>query len=122
MNARSCLNLSRLTWPILCATACLACASTVLAADASPGDVPSVTVYYGDLNLQKTEGVASLYRRIQRAADRVCARTNSRDLRQIQATRKCTDEAIDRAVVSVNMPALDRYAARSKARMPASAG
>jgi UrcA family protein len=108
MNARFRLNLKQLTLSVLCATACLASTATV---SARPNDVPRVTVYYGDLNLQRPAAVASLYRRIERAAKRVCARPNARDLGQVYAARKCTAEAIDRAVVGINMPTLAQYAA-----------
>lgn len=116
MNARSRLNLTRLTWPMLCAAACLASTAPAVAGDADTGAVPRVTVYYGDLNLQKSESVATLYRRIERAAKRVCARPNAGDLRQIQAARQCAREAIDRAVVTVDMPALAQYAMRTRTR------
>ncbi|GFE80203.1 hypothetical protein GCM10011487_22030 [Steroidobacter agaridevorans] len=110
MNARSRLNLKQLTLSVLCATACLASTATVSAGNASPNDVPRVTVYYGDLNLQQPASVVSLYRRIERAAKRVCARPNGRDLQQVYAARKCAEEAIDRAVLSINMPTLAQYA------------
>lgn len=112
MNARSALNIKHLTWPLLCAAACLASTAPAMAADPETGDVPSVTVYYGDLNLQQPASVATLYQRIRRAAERVCARTNDRDLRQTHAARKCAEQSIDRAVVSIDMPTLARYAAR----------
>jgi UrcA family protein len=113
MNARSRLNLKPLTLSVLCATACLASSATVLARNADTNDVPRVTVYYGDLNLQRPASVASLYRRIERAAKRVCARPNAIELRQVYAARKCTEEAIDRAVISINMPTLAQYAGAS---------
>jgi UrcA family protein len=114
--------LSRLIWPILSAAACLACAQTAMAAEPERTDVPSVKVYYGDLNLQRDEAVASLYRRIERAAERVCERPNERAVQQIYATRKCTETAIERAVASINMPALTRHAARTKASATAATG
>lgn len=114
--------LSRLTWPILSVAACLACAQTAIGEEQERTDVPSVKVYYGDLNLQRDEAVASLYRRIQRAAERVCERPNERAVQQIYATRKCAETAIERAVVSINMPALSKYAARTKASASAATG
>jgi len=122
MNICSRPNLKQLTLSILCAAACLASTATVLAGDAGMHDVPRVTVYYGDLNLQQPASAASLYRRIERAAKRVCARPNAIELRHVYTARKCTEEAINRAVGSINMPTLAQYVARTKAGASASAG
>ena len=46
---------------------------TACAAQAFPEDVAYRKVFYGDLNLDRSEGVAALYSRITRAAREVCA-------------------------------------------------
>lgn len=115
------MSLKKLALPVLCATACLASTATVHAGNVDKRAVPSVTVFYGDLNLQRPASIASLYHRIKRAAERVCARPNGRDLAQAYAANKCTEEAIERAVGSSNMPSLAQYA-RTKAGASASAG
>jgi UrcA family protein len=51
----------------------LSMASSALYADSTPDEIRhSTAVHYADLNLNKTAGVAALYRRITAAASRVC--------------------------------------------------
>lgn len=115
MNSRSKLHvLTHLAWSMLCSATCLCFMQTAAAGE--PGDAPTVKVYYGDLNLQRPASIASLYRRIERAAERVCTRTNGNAVQQKYSARKCTELAIDRAVVNINMPALAKHAAEMKLR------
>jgi UrcA family protein len=70
-------------------------------------DVPSVTVRYGDLNLETAAGTQMLYARIAAAARQVCAvPSDVRDLAGLAAARTCEKEAIARAVREVNNPHL----------------
>jgi UrcA family protein len=67
---------------------------------ATDNDGPSITVHFGDLNLNTDAGVRSLYRRIQGAARLVC-----RDAAGPEAIRyfwKCYDTAVADAVFKVN--------------------
>ena len=82
----------------------------------------TVAVYYGDLNLQRPASIASLYRRIERAAERVCMRPNFGLVQQKHAVRNCMTTTIDRAVVSIDLPALDKYAAQVKAGLIETSG
>jgi UrcA family protein len=78
-----------------------------------PADgVPSITVAYGDLNLESAQGSAALYARIAAAARTVCATPNDiRDLGALATARSCERQAIARAVHAVNSPRLaDVYA------------
>jgi len=69
-------------------------------------DVREKTVSYGDLNLQRHEGVATLYARITRAANFVCSEPNDR-MPQIRVrVRQCAADATSRAVAQVGVPAL----------------
>jgi UrcA family protein len=84
----------------------LAAAPKTLAAE----DVNQTTVHFEDLNLDHPAGAAELYRRIQRAAVRVCgdpqlpgSRLESLDW------RRCVTQAVDRAVVALDRPALTAY-------------
>ncbi len=63
-------------------------------------------VSYGDLNLQRDDGVAVLYRRIQVAANKVCTQVNGRMPQVIQRERECAADATSRAVAKVGVPAL----------------
>ena len=118
MNARSNRLAATLAGSMLCAAACLAGQPAV----AEESGVPTVKVYYGDLNLQRPASIVSLYRRIERAAERVCIRNNSRAVQQAHSARACTDQAIDRAIVSINMPALAKHASEIRARASEASG
>ena len=68
---------------------------------------PTQAVAYADLNLASPAGVATLYRRIRRAANQVC--DYPPDLRQLTSVRDskaCSALAVERAVLQVNIPAL----------------
>jgi UrcA family protein len=69
-------------------------------------DVPSKVVRYGDLNLQRQDGVATLYRRIQLAANSVCTQVNHRMPQVALRERICATDATARAVAHVGVPAL----------------
>lgn len=72
------------------------------AAGATPdGDVPSVVVRFGDLDLSTQEGALVLYRRIVSAAERVCPAWNPRDLQTVSVSSACRKAAIARAVAAV---------------------
>jgi UrcA family protein len=69
----------------------------------------SVTVRYHDLNLNSPEGVASLYGRIQRAADQVCHSLKSRELERESFWNDCFNHAVANAVHTVNNAPLSAY-------------
>jgi UrcA family protein len=62
----------------------------------------STVVKFGDLNLQSTDGAEALYRRIQRAANKVC--WDSRDIHVLNDTarRDCVERAVAKAVSDVD--------------------
>jgi UrcA family protein len=62
----------------------------------------SKVVRFGDLDLTKPEGAQVLYRRIQAAAQQVCAQPTSRMLETVRVEQFCTRNAIDNAVRQVN--------------------
>ena len=78
---------------------------------APPGyEVATRTVKYGDLDLTRSAGAASLYSRIQYAANAVCEPAVSSIPREsILPTRHCVEQSIARAVADVNAPALTSY-------------
>ena len=63
--------------------------------------VKTTTVKYGDLNLQSEAGARALYRRLQRAATRVCGD----DYRSF-GWRQCYQKALSGAVDDVGAPTL----------------
>jgi len=68
--------------------------------------VASQTVNFADLDLTNSKGVATLYRRIRFAADKVCDSDEPTSLSTHMHVRICAKEAIDRAVKDVNSHAL----------------
>jgi UrcA family protein len=74
--------------------------------------LPSVTVRYHDLNLNNSEGVATLYGRIHNAANVVCTREEGPQLvNRIfwTAWNECFNHAIANAVNAVNNEKLSAY-------------
>ena len=91
--------------------------SGAVAADV-PDDVPSVTVLYGDLNLERTEGVTALYVRLRTAAVVVCrSRERGGPFTQL-ITHACIQKALANAVAKVDNPTLTAY---YRARTPGEA-
>jgi UrcA family protein len=77
-----------------------------------PQEAPAVTVQFADLDLTHRDGVAMLYRRLQAAADQVCASQNARngsDLGTQTRYKICRDSALAAAVAKVDQPALTAY-------------
>jgi UrcA family protein len=91
-----------------CATLVLASivSGTAIASDTAT-EPPMSAVSFADLNLNSAAGVATLYRRIEHAANQVC--DYPRETRQIKITvdlRTCKARATERAVLQVGSPAL----------------
>lgn len=66
---------------------------------------PSVTVRYGDLNLNSEAGRDALSSRLSMAARNVCDHhgyTRTRSLRYLAKTKACYDEALTAALSQVN--------------------
>jgi UrcA family protein len=66
----------------------------------------SVTVRYGDLNLNRTAGAKTLYVRLTSAARSVCAPSQTRDLAAHRDWNSCFSEALDAAVAETGSHAL----------------
>jgi UrcA family protein len=86
---------------------------------APPGyEVATRTVKYGDLDLSRSTGAATLYSRIRNAANEVCEPAISSGARELMLlTLHCKEQSIARAVADVNVPALTSYYA-SKTKRP----
>jgi UrcA family protein len=79
----------------------------ILSAAAVADTLPTRTVGYADLNLDTPAGVTALYRRIERAADKVCVAPRDTLLSQAEPFLKsCKAKAIAAAVYQVDVPAL----------------
>jgi UrcA family protein len=82
---------------------------------AAPAGVSQLAtkVRVGDLDLNSTAGATVLYQRIERAAARVCVHLEvDRTLITKRQHAQCLDEAIGRAVATVNRPEVARAAVR----------
>ncbi len=72
----------------------------------APAD-PAKAVKFADLNLSSPEAVATLYQRIERAADQVCQMPKGTLQLKLESELKaCRKEATDRAILQANLPAL----------------
>jgi UrcA family protein len=108
------MNLRKLNQSILAAATLIGITGMLSAANASDqrpkGELLSEKVSFADLNLNTTQGVDSLYRRISSAAGRVCASSESRESALMTVWRHCMDQAISSAVDKINNPALTAIA------------
>jgi UrcA family protein len=78
-----------------------------LDARASGDEQRSTTVEYAELNLTTQKGVATLYRRLERAARGVCSDTGERvPLAERVVAQRCTKAALADAVKQVDIPEL----------------
>lgn len=68
--------------------------------------VRSVTVGYGDLNLESHAGIDTLYSRLQSAARQVCPTDSSTPLAAKLAYRACRQEALSNSIAKAGIPAL----------------
>jgi UrcA family protein len=109
MKIRSC-NRSTLWMATAIAAACMTSFAADATEPASTDEVLKKVVNYGDLNLDRPEGIAALYRRVSNAAARVCAPFESRELSQLSAWRTCVNGSISRAVAKINLASLTAYA------------
>jgi UrcA family protein len=88
-------------------------ASAVVRADNAPlleRPSPSTTVSFRDLDLQRSDDVARLYRRLEAAADQLCGpRAFNVFYRTVPAYRACVADAVQKAVARINQPMLSGY-------------
>jgi UrcA family protein len=95
-----------------CVAALAVCSVTlssgVAAADPSPETV-TLKVFYGDLNLERPEGAAALYRRLRAAAGTVCSPVDSTQPDWLKRSEDCIRKSIAGAVAKVDNPVLTAY-------------
>jgi UrcA family protein len=79
------------------------------------GDVPTVVVKYSSQSLETDRGVNELYRRIVRAAEKVCPDPSMKNLSALAIAEECRDQAVARAIRQIDNSQLAAlYAAHSK--------
>jgi UrcA family protein len=84
-------------------------------AQSPTGDVPSIVVKYSDQSLATDQGVNELYRRIVRAAEKVCPQASMKNLSALARAEECRDQAVARAVRHIDNSQLAAlYAAHFK--------
>jgi UrcA family protein len=103
--------------------ALLAAYLSVLGAPAQAADVndrmPRSAVSFADLNIGSPQGIATLYSRLTDAARSVCGDMNgSRLLVEVLGRESCQKEALQRAVLKANMPALTNLYAQKSGHTP----
>jgi UrcA family protein len=98
--------MNRITTIIL--TSALA-AGAQIAHAADPTDLRHVKVLFSDLNLTSIDGATTLYRRLQSAAESVCAEHGTRDVKSVFRVKACESAAMSAAVAEINQPALTAY-------------
>lgn len=98
-----------------CALALLA-ALAALPALAQSSEDKQLTVQYGDLHLDRPEGVLALYHRIELAAENVCGDVEGQGLAARAQWRACRDDALDAGVASMRNPALAKLHLESTGR------
>jgi len=90
---------------ILCGSVFSASAGAVSGATPDDG-VPKITVRYSTANLNTDEGARVLYRRLVNAAEAVCPATTVDRPFLTEAVRRCREQALARAVLSIDNPRL----------------
>jgi UrcA family protein len=64
--------------------------------------VPSITVHFGDLDVNSAGGAETLYKRIKGAARTVCDESTADRMARNSLWYQCYDSAVARAVAQVN--------------------
>ena len=95
------------TRPILAATifAALTCSIASVSFASDSLDALQVKVKYGDLDISSASGAATLYKRIQSAAETVCHPLKNPDLYPRKLFYVCMRKAISNAIIEANEPA-----------------
>ena len=105
----------------LITTALILSGSIISAAKAaSPSDVPSAVVKFGDIDTNRSAGKEELYRRLTQAARGVCRSLDpSESGLKLALTTKykaCIDQAMSSAVAKINRPDFSDYVASRLAK------
>jgi UrcA family protein len=100
--------MNRITTIIL-ASALAAGAQIAHGSDPTDAARRHVVVHFSDLNPASIEGATTLYRRLQSAAESVCAERGTRDVGSLTRVKPCVSAAMSAAVADINQPTLTAY-------------
>jgi UrcA family protein len=102
------MNTSTRLPPILAAAifAVLTCSIATVSFASDSFDAFQVKVKYADLDVSRASGAATLYKRIQGAAETVCRQLKNPDLYYRKLFYACMREAMSNAINRVNQPVL----------------
>jgi UrcA family protein len=79
-------------------------------ADTSPVETHSLVVHLAHLNLDRTQDVAKLYKRISVAADRVCGpSTLTGSFYKTADYESCYTDAVAQAIARIDQPSVTGY-------------
>lgn len=115
MNASPAHRLVHAAFALGCGLLLAGAASSASAA----GPVRQITVSYADLDLSRTEGAETLYRRLRAAARQVCGPDEARELARRAAWKECVDRAVAEAVRTVDRDALKAVHRQKAAKLAA---
>lgn len=90
--------------------------ATTTVANADPQTPETLTVQFGDLDLNKPQGVDALFKRIRNAAESVCNHYEGRTLLEKRLYSECVDTALSTAITRVDRPVLSRYLVERSAK------
>jgi UrcA family protein len=105
--------MSRTTSKLIHITAALLAAASQVHA-AAPAqlnpDTHSMIVHFADLNLDRPAGIATLYRRLNTAAERDCGEPRLTGSHVISSDwQNCVSKAVNQAVLALDRPAVTAY-------------
>ncbi|HEY6620718.1 MAG TPA: UrcA family protein [Steroidobacteraceae bacterium] len=86
--------------------AALTCSIAAMSFASDRFDALQVKVKYGDLDVSSTSGAATLYKRIQGAAEAACRPWNHGDLYYRNIFHACVRKTVSNAVNELNQPVL----------------
>lgn len=78
--------------------------------------LPTARVSFGDLNLGSASGLAALHRRVRHAAQILCGKADSSQLKRLARKKRCVGEAIGGAQTQIARAVADFETNRLAAR------
>jgi UrcA family protein len=101
---------------VLCGIVSAVSAGAASAATPTDDDVPRIVVQYDSASLATESGARSLYHRLERAAEQVCAAGSVDRPFLRSAVKQCREQSIARAVLQIDNPHLAAVYATSTKR------
>ena len=96
----------RALWTVCAAAVSMLAAAAHADAPVVEKNVVEKVVRYADLDPSRSPDAATLYARLERAADAVCGQADARDLTSRRMQKQCRQQALDSAVERVGSIAL----------------